>query len=36
MPFAGLKQSGLGVGGIPYIFADMQIEEMMLLRSKLL
>jgi acyl-CoA reductase-like NAD-dependent aldehyde dehydrogenase len=34
MPFAGLKQSGLGVGGIPYTFADMQIDKMMLLRSK--
>jgi acyl-CoA reductase-like NAD-dependent aldehyde dehydrogenase len=28
MPFAGLKQSGLGVGGIPYTFRDMQIEKM--------
>ncbi len=34
MPFAGLRQSGLGVGGIPYTFEDMQIEKMMLLRSK--
>ena len=34
MPFAGLKQSGLGVGGIPYTFEDMQIEKMMVLRSK--
>jgi acyl-CoA reductase-like NAD-dependent aldehyde dehydrogenase len=33
MPFAGLRQSGLGVGGIPYTFEDMQIEKMMLLRS---
>ena len=33
MPFAGLKQSGLGVGGIPYTFEDMQIEKMMVLRS---
>ena len=36
MPFAGLKQSGLGVGGIPYTYEDMQIEKMMLLRSKML
>lgn len=34
MPFAGLKQSGLGVGGIPYTYEDMQIDKMMLLRSK--
>jgi acyl-CoA reductase-like NAD-dependent aldehyde dehydrogenase len=34
MPFAGLKQSGLAVGGIPYTFAEMQIEKMMVIRSK--
>ncbi len=34
MPFAGLKQSGLGVGGIPYTYEDMQIEKMMVIRSK--
>lgn len=28
MPFAGLKQAGLGVGGIPYTLHDMQIEKM--------
>jgi acyl-CoA reductase-like NAD-dependent aldehyde dehydrogenase len=28
MPFAGLRQSGLGVGGIPYSFHDMQIEKL--------
>jgi len=28
MPFAGLRQSGLGVGGIPYTFRDMQTEKM--------
>ncbi len=33
MPFAGLKQSGLGVGGIPYTFEDMQVEKMMVIRS---
>ncbi len=34
MPFAGLRESGLGVGGIPYTFRDMQIEKMMVLSSK--
>lgn len=34
MPFAGLKQSGLGVGGIPHTMQDMQIEKLMVLRSK--
>lgn len=34
MPFAGLKHSGLGVGGIPYSFEDMQIDKMMMLRSR--
>ncbi len=29
MPFAGLRESGLGVGGIPYTFHDMQIEKML-------
>ena len=33
MPFAGLRHSGLGVGGIPYTYEDMQIEKMMVLRS---
>jgi len=33
MPFAGLKQSGIGVGGIPYTMQDMQIEKLMVLRS---
>jgi acyl-CoA reductase-like NAD-dependent aldehyde dehydrogenase len=28
MPFAGLRESGLGVGGIPYTFRDMQIHKM--------
>lgn len=28
MPFAGLRESGLGTGGIPYTFEDMQIEKM--------
>ena len=34
MPFAGLRQSGLGVGGIPYTFEDMQIEKQIVVRSK--
>jgi acyl-CoA reductase-like NAD-dependent aldehyde dehydrogenase len=33
MPFAGLKHSGHGVGGIPHTFNDMQIEKMMVIRS---
>ncbi len=33
MPFAGLRQSGLGVGGIPHTFKDMQIEKMMVIHS---
>ena len=34
MPFAGLRQSGLGVGGIPYTIRDMQIEKMTVIRSR--
>lgn len=33
MPFAGLKQSGLGVGGIPHTLRDMQVEKMMIINS---
>lgn len=33
MPFAGLRQSGLGVGGIPHTIRDMQIEKMMVVKS---
>ena len=33
MPFAGLKQSGLGIGGIPFSIADMQIEKLLVLKS---
>lgn len=33
MPFAGLKQSGLGVGGIPHTMHDMQVDKMMVIRS---
>lgn len=34
MPFAGLKHSGLGVGGIPYSMEDMQVEKMIVVTSK--
>ncbi len=34
MPFAGLKQSGHGVGGIPYSYEDMQVDKLMVMRSK--
>jgi acyl-CoA reductase-like NAD-dependent aldehyde dehydrogenase len=33
MPFAGLKHSGLGIGGIPHTFEDMQIKKMMVIKS---
>ena len=33
MPFAGLRKSGLGVGGIPYTMHDMQIEKMIVIQS---
>ncbi len=33
MPFAGLKKSGLGIGGIPYTMNDMQVEKMVVIRS---
>ena len=33
MPFAGLRQSGLGVGGIPHTIEDMQIEKMTVIKS---
>ena len=34
MPFAGLKESGYGIGGIPYTYDDMQIEKMLVVKSK--
>ncbi len=34
MPFAGIRESGLGIGGIPSTMADMQIEKMTVIRSK--
>jgi acyl-CoA reductase-like NAD-dependent aldehyde dehydrogenase len=33
MPFAGLRHSGLGVGGIPYTFADLQVHKMLVIRT---
>lgn len=33
MPFAGLRHSGHGTGGIPHTFADMQIEKMLVIKS---
>jgi acyl-CoA reductase-like NAD-dependent aldehyde dehydrogenase len=33
MPFAGLRESGLGTGGIPYTMNDMQIDKMMVIKS---
>ena len=33
MPFAGLRESGLAVGGIPYTMHDMQIDKMLVIRS---
>jgi hypothetical protein len=33
MPFAGLKVSGYGVGGIEHTMRDMQIEKLAVIRS---
>jgi acyl-CoA reductase-like NAD-dependent aldehyde dehydrogenase len=33
MPFAGLRESGLGTGGIPYTLADMQVDKMTVIKS---
>ena len=33
MPFAGLNQSGYGIGGIPYTMHDMTVEKMMVIKS---
>ncbi|MGI9327124.1 MAG: aldehyde dehydrogenase family protein [Pseudomonadales bacterium] len=33
MPFAGLRESGLGVGGIPYTLDDMRVEKMLVLND---
>ena len=34
MPFAGLKSSGHGTGGIKYTMDDMQVDKMLILRKK--
>lgn len=34
MPFAGLKQSGHGVGGIRYTMHEMQVEKLLVLHSR--
>ena len=34
MPFAGLRESGLGVGGISHTIRDMQTDKMMVVNSK--
>ncbi|MEM9446370.1 MAG: aldehyde dehydrogenase family protein [Verrucomicrobiota bacterium] len=33
MPFAGLKTSGLGTGGIPYTMRDLQTKKMLVIKS---
>lgn len=33
MPFAGLRQSGYGVGGIPHTLHDMQVRKMVVIKS---
>ena len=33
MPFAGLKESGYGIGGIPHTINDMQIEKNLVIQS---
>ena len=34
MPFAGHRESGYGIGGIPYTMHDMQVEKQTVIRSK--
>ena len=34
MPFAGLRESGHGVGGIPYTMHEMQVKKLVVIRSK--
>ena len=34
MPFAGLRESGLGVGGIPYTMEEMQVKKLIVIRSQ--
>ncbi len=33
MPFAGLRQSGIGTGGIPYTYEDMTVEKLLVVKS---
>ncbi len=33
MPFGGLRESGLGIGGIPHTMADMQVEKSLIIKS---
>ena len=33
MPFAGLKHSGHGIGGIPYTFEEMRVDKLAVIRS---
>jgi acyl-CoA reductase-like NAD-dependent aldehyde dehydrogenase len=33
MPFAGLRESGLGTGGIPYTYEDMTVEKLLVVKS---
>ena len=33
MPFAGLRKSGLGTGGVPYTYDDMTVDKMIVLRT---
>jgi acyl-CoA reductase-like NAD-dependent aldehyde dehydrogenase len=33
MPFAGLRQSGLGTSGVPYTLRDMTVEKLIVLRT---
>lgn len=34
MPFAGLRESGLGIGGIPYTMHDMQIDKLIVIKQR--
>jgi acyl-CoA reductase-like NAD-dependent aldehyde dehydrogenase len=34
MPFGGFRDSGLGLGGIPYTIAEMQVEKLTVIRSR--
>ncbi|MFT5142574.1 MAG: acyl-CoA reductase-like NAD-dependent aldehyde dehydrogenase [Rhodothermales bacterium] len=33
MPFAGLKESGHGVGGIPHTMHEMQVDKLLMIKS---